>query len=587
MQKKILLTYFFIIILAVIIIGAMSLSLLQTNYLVLLEDKLISNSNIIKENLILYDNYKKVDYANLAKHYSKAINARVTFIDKFGNVIGDSDIDYRNLDNHNNRPEVKDALKGNIGKNKRYSSTLKKDLLYVAIPYKRKDSILSVIRLAIPIDDIRLLNKKLLNYIVVSIITGLAVALMIGYRFVKTFTEPIKELTKATKKILRGNYGEKVFVNSNDEIGILADNFNIMSEKLQLTISEIEEKNSKTRAILTSMINGVIALDNNKKIVFVNPVIESLLGVNEIDLKSKDIFRLINDYNLDRKIENLFDSNRLEKIEIEIFMPNYKIVNVYSNSIYLNKDINRKIGTVLIFEDITEIRKFENMRRDFVANVSHELKTPLTSIRGFIETLRNGAIEVKGLRNKFLEIIDIEAERLYNLIEDILVLSEIESKGNMTSKEKIIISHEIKNTLSIMNEIAKKKNVLIKKDIDKNLPILYGNKTWFKQMLINLIDNAIKYNKENGKVLVKVTTNKNEVIIKVIDTGIGISEEHLSRLFERFYRVEKARTRQVEGTGLGLAIVKHIVMIFNGNIEVDSKVNKGTEFTITLPINNN
>lgn len=581
MQKKIFITYVVLILIAVFVTGALSLSLLNINYINLIEDRLVTNANLIEE--FIYSDYGKSELNKLAQVYSDKIDARVTFINNTGWVVGDSDVDIENLENHLDRPEIQIALKGKVGVNKRYSSTLDEDLFYVAIPFKKQGFDLSVIRLSVPLRDITYWNKILFKYIIISIVTGLLVALILGYRFVRSFTEPIRDLTNATKKIARGNYGEKVYVLNDNELGVLADNFNAMSEKLHNTISEIEDRNSKTEAILTSMLNGVIALDNSKKVIFVNPAIEEVFGIKEEDVKGKHILEMVRNNILVEEIKSLINNSISTKTEIEINEPKHKIFNVYSSAIMLNQDIKRKIGVVLIFQDITEIRKLETMRKGFVANVSHELKTPLTSIRGFIETLKNGAIEDENLREKFLDIIDIEAGRLFALIQDILVLSEIENNQTVT-KEIINVNMALSNVIDIMCGIAKKKDIKMINNINKNLSNITGKRSWFKQMLINLIDNAIKYSQSGGEVTISAYEEKNKLILNVKDTGMGIGEGHLDRLFERFYRVEKARSKQIEGTGLGLAIVKHIVISFDGEIHVNSEINKGSEFIIILPI---
>ena len=582
MERKLFIVFVILVLIGVLTTGFLSLSLLKVNYLNNIEEKLISNAVLIKEFL----NNKEGNALNLdslATTYSKNINARVTFINNDGEVLGDSDINIESLENHRNRPEIKMALKGEIGVNKRYSNSLENDMFYVAIPLIRDNNIL-VIRLAVLIEELNYYNKTLFKYIILSILTGLLVAFILGFRFVRTVTNPIIQLTRATKKISQGNYGEKVNYRTDDELGILAQNFNNMSTKLQDTICELQESNTKMKAILTSMINGVIALDNSKRVTFINSNAEDIFGIKEEKIKGKYVLEAFRNNPLDDLIENLIYKNVMVKEELEVFNPEHRILNIYSNPIRLTDNPNRTIGVLIIIEDITEIRKLERMRKDFVANVSHELKTPLTSIKGFIETLKDGAVEDKKVRDKFLDIVDIEAGRLTSLIQDLLLLSEIENRNTVIDKEAIEVNESIEEVTEFLGELAKAKGITIDSKINNNLPNIYGKKGWFKQMLINLIDNAIKYTPKGGKVTLTGYTNRNNLIIKVKDSGMGIEEKHLKRLFERFYRVDKARSRQVGGTGLGLAIVKHIVLSFKGDISVKSELNKGTEFVINLPI---
>ncbi|KGG79753.1 histidine kinase [Caloranaerobacter azorensis H53214] len=584
MQKRIFITFLTLISIGILTTGMLSISLMRINYVRDIEDKLISNAKLIETFIEEQENIDKIDFNELADIFSKKIQARITFINKGGWVIGDSDADIKKLDNHSDRPEVIKARQGKIGISKRYSKSLEYEMIYVAVPVSVESDKIDVIRLSVPLKDISEYYNLMYRYIFLSIVAGLLVAMFVGYRYVKSVTKPIKELTIATRKISSGNFGELVKVRTEDEIGLLADNFNKMSLKLKDTINELLDKNTKLKAILSSMINGVIALDNNKRIILVNPVAEKMLEIKEADVRNKHVLEVLKDLNLKENICELLNTNVQSKFEVEVKEPNNRIFNVYINPIKLTNDPNRTIGVLVIIQDITEIRRLERMRKDFVANVSHELKTPLTSIRGFIETLKTGAVEDKEIRNKFLDIIDIETSRLTNLIEDLLLLSQIENTNEMTKKDIIDVNKAIEEVIQVLEELAKKRGVRLIEKVNRKLPNLSGNKGWFKQMLINLIDNGIKYTPEGGTVTITAYSAKNRLVIKISDTGIGIAEQHLPRLFERFYRVDKARSRKVGGTGLGLAIVKHIVLAFRGEISVKSKVNKGTEFIVSLPL---
>ncbi|QIB26679.1 two-component system histidine kinase PnpS [Caloranaerobacter azorensis] len=584
MQKRIFITFLTLISIGILTTGMLSISLMRINYVRDIEDKLISNAKLIETFIEEQENIDKIDFNELADIFSKKIQARITFINKGGWVIGDSDADIKKLDNHSDRPEVIKARQGKIGISKRYSKSLEYEMIYVAVPVSVESDKIDVIRLSVPLKDISEYYNLMYRYIFLSIVAGLLVAMFVGYRYVKSVTKPIKELTIATRKISSGNFGELVKVRTEDEIGLLADNFNKMSLKLKDTINELLDKNTKLKAILSSMINGVIALDNNKRIILVNPVAEKMLEIKEADVRNKHVLEVLKDLNLKENICELLNTNVQSKFEIEVKEPNNRIFNVYINPIKLTNDPNRIIGVLVIIQDITEIRRLERMRKDFVANVSHELKTPLTSIRGFIETLKTGAVEDKEIRNKFLDIIDIETSRLTNLIEDLLLLSQIENTNEMTKKDIIDVNKAIEEVIQVLEELAKKRGVRLIEKVNRKLPNLSGNKGWFKQMLINLIDNGIKYTPEGGTVTITAYSTKNRLVIKISDTGIGIAKQHLPRLFERFYRVDKARSRKVGGTGLGLAIVKHIVLAFRGEISVKSKVNKGTEFIVSLPL---
>lgn len=443
----------------------------------------------------------------------------------------------------------------------------------------------SLFKTSIPIELTSQIELELLKYSFTSIIFGMLVSAGLGIRYVRKVTQPIKQLATITKKISTGSYPKKIYASVEGEIQELSQNFNTMSERLETAVSELQENNTKMKSILTSMQNGVIALDTENKIILVNPVVEEMFAIRSDDIKGKHIFEVIRNEKLVEILKGLSCHNEMINSEIEIQHPDYRILSLRSNIIRLENNPNVSIGLVIILQDVTEIRKLENMRKDFVANVSHELKTPLTSIKGFVETLQSGTPVDLETRDKFLNIIDIEADRLMYLIQDLLTLSEIENKNKLMEEQKINIEERVEQVMNILGELAKKKSISMIKEINNNLPPICGNKSWFDQMLINLIDNAIKYTPEGGTVKVIVDICENNIYIKVIDTGIGIDNNHIERLFERFYRVDKSRTRQVGGTGLGLAIVKHIVLSFGGSVDVKSEIDKGTEFNVLLPLN--
>lgn len=444
--------------------------------------------------------------------------------------------------------------------------------------------LLSLFRISIPIEIARQIDSKLLTYGIISIFFGILVSGGLGIRYIKRFTEPIKQLAKITKRISKGNYEQRIHGNSEGEIQELYQSFNIMSDKLESAILELQDNNTKMKSILASMLNGVIALDTEYKVMLVNPSVENMFKINAEDIEGKHILDILKDDKLSDLLKNLIDHNKAINSEVEIGFPQTKTVSLKSNLIRVENDPSRIIGVVIIFQDITEVRKLENMRKDFVANVSHELKTPLTSIKGFVETLQSSTSLDLDTRGRFLNIIEIETDRLTYLIQDLLILSEIENENKIMEEEKIDVVENMKQITNVLEELARKKNIKMKIVIEDNIPNTYGNSGWFKQMLINLIDNAIKYTPEYGHVLVLINYDSDNMYIDVSDTGIGIDKEHLERLFERFYRIDKSRTRKIGGTGLGLAIVKHIVKSFNGKINIESKVDEGSKFSITLPL---
>lgn len=445
---------------------------------------------------------------------------------------------------------------------------------------------LMLLKLMIPTIELNsYISNKLIVYEVIAMVVGFLISSLVGIQYIKRVVAPIKELANITKRISRGETIKNQPLNeSKDEIGELSVNFNLMNERLEEVIGELQERNSNMNATLNSMINGVISLNNRREIVMVNPYAEEIFGITQEQVRGKTLSESVFSKYITDKIDSLSIENPRMKFEAEINFPIYRICSFSCSIMTHTEDPTKFTGVAIIVQDITEVRKLENMRRDFVTNVSHELQTPLTSIKGFIETLKEGLVEDKATRDRFLDIITVETDRLFSLIKDILSLSEIENSGMNLSNE-VIEPDKILEQLSLkMGPLAQKKDIKLELEIPKKLTSIFGSNKWFEQMICNLLDNSIKYTQEKGIVKLKAFEDENNLNISVIDTGIGIPKEDLPRVFERFYRVDKARSRQVGGTGLGLAIVKHIAIIFGGKVKVESEINKGTEFTITIPL---
>ena len=543
-----------------------------------------------------YNNNRLIDYDSLCKTYAKTINerndginkynlssVRITIIGYDGAVLGESDTNVKDMANHLDRKEVQEALSGNEGTAQRTSNTLGYTYIYVTIPVKDMGII---VRVSIPLNKLNSINIAFLCYTIIGLLVGLLFTMLLAVKLSHIITDPIYKLISISKEISRGNYKKRVDINSNDEIGQLAATFNEMADKLDSTLSDVMNKNIRVDTVINSMSSGIIAVDNKGKIILINTIACNIFGVHHgpgiIGKNIGDITRniKINSY-MNETISN--NVQLMEELSLSTSSNSEKIYRIYTSPIKSVEPGNLNSGGIIALNDITALKKLEQMRTEFVSNVSHELKTPLTSIRGFVETLKSGAIEDTEIAAHFLDIIDIEAERLYILINDILQLSEIEAMR----KDENVSQHYLKDILSevmlILENAASKKNIKLEVNCNPNIEIL-ANKDRIKQMLINLIDNAIKYNFENGTVFINAEKLSGKLVISIKDTGIGIPEAHHSRIFERFHRVDKGRSRNMGGTGLGLSIVKHIVNLYSGDIRVISEPGKGSEFIIQLPL---
>ena len=553
------------IIISSLITVLFSLILVSASFLTLINMYEIQRTN---ENLGIYNNFfieelKKGD-VNLEQYKINNKNVRFTIISKNGTVLYDTSGNIQ--ENHLDREEIKSAfLKGN-GFSVRYSKTESANLVYYAT--KINEDV--VIRSSVKISTISVFLSGALKYYILIVIIVAMLSLGLSIKLAKVIIYPIKELENVTDKISAGDLNRRAKIYNDDEIGSLARTFNKMAEELQIKINDSLDKQGKLEAILESMDSGVIALDNADEIMLINPHSKKLFGLKG-KIIGQNITECIIDHELIRFIKSIPEVNSKEikvfhPIEREIRVKKAPIINEHSNT----------IGTVISLSDITDIKRLENMRSQFVANVSHELKTPLTSIKGFAETLKY--VEDDDNRNKFLDIINNEADRLSRLINDILSLSNIENMY-MIKNESFNPKEVFLEVIEMIKLEANDKNVSITFDYNYNGSIK-GDRDKFCQLGVNLIENAVKYSKKNGEVKIIVSEIKDIFVLEVIDNGIGIPKEDLPRIFERFYRVDKSRA--TKGTGLGLAIVKHIVKLFNGEIEVISTLGEGSKFTVKI-----
>lgn len=556
MKKRIITSVVITVIFALIIVTSSFIALVNINTI-----------DDAKETLSIYNvcfskgNYSKED---LSIYKFKGNSVRFTVVNKDGDVLFDNETN--NLENHKDRQEIIDAFKNGTGTSVRFSKTLSMNMVYYST--KINDNI--VVRSSVPVSNIKVFTSGTLKYYVAIVIVVFLLSLALAIKLVKIIVYPIKELEKVTAKIANGDLNKRAIICNYDEIGLLAQTFNNMADQLETKIKDSLDKQNKLEAILESMDSGVIALDNNEKIILSNPYANKLFDLQG-EVIGKKMSSCIIDYDLINFIRELPD---IDSREIKLFHPIEREIRVKKAPII--SGTKNQMGIVITVQDITDIKRLENMRSEFVANVSHELKTPLTSIKGFSETLRY--VDDSETKNKFLNIIDKEAERLTNLINDILILSNIENLHKMENSN-FSPKEVIENIIDIVRKQAEKSLIKIDFINDFNGEII-GSKDKFHQLALNLIENAIKYSNENGNVKIIITTNDGYFILKVIDDGIGIPKNDIPRIFERFYRVDKSRSTR--GTGLGLAIVKHIVKLFNGDIIVDSKVGVGSTFTVKI-----
>ena len=516
------------------------------------------------------------------KHRGNEFGARVTVILPSGEVVGDTEENPLQMDNHAGRPEVREALAGRIGSVTRFSATLRRNMLYVALPAKKDGILMGVIRVALPLYSVEQPFRTLRLELIVGALFLILLAGIGSYAVSRRLTRPLEDMKQAAERYALGNLSHRVPVPNSEELGELAEVLNRLAAELGERIACLERQRNEQSAIFASMIEGVVALDENERIINLNPAAAELLGISPEKTLHRSLQEAIRNSDLLQLVEKAFQSG--EPVEGDVVIYNDRERNLQAHITTLRGPLGRSIGALIVLNDVTRLRRLENLRRDFVANVSHELKTPITSIKGFVETLQEGAVNHPDDARRFLGIIAKHADRLNSIIEDLLSLSSVEQQADHSQVvlEQTVVKDFLNIAIQMCQIKARSKNIHITLDCSGDL-VANINPPLLEQAVVNLIDNAMKYSAPGKPVRVEASRADDAIRIAVRDEGCGIDAEHLPRLFERFYRVDKARSRQLGGTGLGLSIVKHIALAHGGNVHVDSVVGRGSVFTITLP----
>jgi len=583
-KLKLIFSYIFVILISFGFIVYFLDKNLEENSLHNIKASLINQAYLV-ENQITAENLKKEDIAHLEPliaTLSGKIKCRITVINNLGKVLADSEKSQKEIpemENHLYRPEVKMALVNEVGIDTRYSSTLKIDMLYVALPIKENKELIGVVRLALPLESVEKTLNEIRKTVLLGLIFALAFAFVLGSIIAAQTIRPINRMIQVSRRFSKGDFSRRIIQVSKDEIGELAATLNKMAQDIEDKIKEVKTQNQKLAAIFNSMIEGVIVIDKAGYIISVNPTIEKIFSILRKDVEGKIFLEAVRNNDIAEVISAALKRGKSVSSEIALIYPVHRVFEVNATPIFDNNIIS---GCLVVVHDITEIRRLETVRSDFVANVSHELKTPLTSIKGFVETLLEGALDDKENNRHFLKIIRDHAERLDNLVNDLLSLSHLESKEIILKKTSFNLKQQVEGVISGFGSQLKKKDIEIKNELSAGISVT-ADKDRLGQVVTNLMDNAIKFNKEKGFVRVYGEEINDKVKITVEDSGIGIPEKDISRIFERFYRVDKARSRELGGTGLGLSIVKHIVELQGGSVGVESTEGLGSKFWFILP----
>jgi two-component system phosphate regulon sensor histidine kinase PhoR len=509
--------------------------------------------------------------------------ARITLIGKDGIVLAESDRDdLPKLDNHGQRPEVEAAriAKSKFGVATRYSTTLRKKMMYVALQTTGTGDV-AFVRVAMPVTVVQEQADHLRNLVWGTAAAAALIALFITWRLTRRFATPLQELTTGAQKIAGGDYGHKVYVERRDEFGQLGSTFNYMSGQLAAQFAQLDEDRQQLRAVLSGMVEGVIAIDAEQNILFANDCAGQMWDFGSRSAAGRKLWEVVRQRDVLELVQTTMSEADAEAHKLEFNAPAGKSLLVHIAQ--LPGKPTR--GAVLVFHDTTELRHLERLRQDFVANVSHELKTPLSVITACVETLIFGGVDDLENRGRFLDRIHEQTQRLHALILDLLSLARIESGEQAWTMQTFVVADVIRACVERHQErLQAKQQTLALEPPDHDAEIVvFADIEAVSEILDNLVDNAVKYTPQGGTLRLRWSADADQCIIEVEDTGIGIPHGDLPRIFERFYRVDKARSREMGGTGLGLSIVKHLAQAMRGSVGAASELGKGSVFTVRLP----
>lgn len=516
-----------------------------------------------------------------AAELAERSRSRLTLIDAAGWVTADSELHDLELDSHLNRSEIQEARVKGLGMAVRYSHTLRKEMIYVAVPLREGSQVTGYVRMARPLREFRVSIEELRNAIFDILLLIVTISLLIALVFVMKAVTPIRTLAAFTERIRAGKVSGMIRIKSRDEIGVLAQNINDMVAALQEKIRAADEETEKLQALFAGMAEGIMVLDARGRIETVNRGMEEMLGRRDAEIAGKTPLEAFRNVQLHDALELFRETGETVFREIRLEEARTVVVDATISAVRSEGDGK----TLLVFHDVTRLKKLERIRTDFVANITHEIKTPLTAIIGFVETLQEGALDEKERALKFLQTIRENAQRLSRLVDDLLILSGIELGEVKLNLAMANVEEAINAVLAVVAAPISEKKLEVVTDIPKDLPAIAADRDRLAQILLNIIDNAVKFTPPGGKITVAASPGEQgRLTVRISDTGIGIPEGEIPRLGERFYRADKTRSREQGGTGLGLSIVKHLMTAHRGRMSIESAPGRGTTVSLAFPL---
>jgi len=577
MQWRITISFILVVLIIMGILGAYLVNSTRNSQLDNLRSQLENEARITAEaslpDFLSTDEPSNLDA--LAKKLGTEIETRVTIIALDGTVLGDSEEDPSTMENHANRPEIVNALATGVGESTRYSTTLGQRMMYVAVPISYQDEILGVARVSLPLTAVENVVHQVTVISIIAMAVATALVILAAWVIARITTRPIRRLTVASKRIASGELGQKITIEAKDEVGELTHAFNEMSAKTKELVETISEDRTRLATILDNMTDAVIMIDSEGNISLANRAAEKLFNIKEA--RNKPLIEVVRDHEVDELLKLCLKTAGTQTVQYES-----GISKRYLRAIAIPVLHNELTSVLLLLQDLTELRNLQTTRRELIGNISHEFRTPLAGIKAMVETLRDGAIDDKKSARDFLTRIDNEVARLTQLVAELTELSRIETGKAELKKEPVNLNQLVEEVIARFSPQTERQKIAIARDLAADLPSVPADKDRVRQVIANLVHNAIKFTRPGGRITITTRTLEGAVVVDIADTGIGIPKEDLARVFERFYKGDKARAG--EGTGMGLAIAKHVVEAHGGNIWVESEEGKGSTFSFSMPL---
>lgn len=510
-------------------------------------------------------------------------DTRLTVIGADGRVLADSREEPARMVNQRTRPEIIQAMAKGVGVATLAAGAAERDAMYVAVPVMKNGAVAGFVRVSKPLVVVEERRGTLRGLVVAGTVVAVVAALLIGFLFARGFTRPLLGMAASARAVARGDFNQPVRINRRDEIGDLATALNAMTDRLKSQIETITADRNMTLAILASMAEGVVAVDREEYVVHINSAAEAILGVEASNARGKRIWELTRVIEVSEALADAMKGNRVRVAEARIATPRKdQVIQLIGAPL---RDANDAlVGAIVVLHDVSDLRQLESVRRDFVANISHELKTPLAAIRGLVETLIDDRDMDHPTHDRFVEKIRDQSMRLSSIVSDLLTLSRLESDQGGVQFERLDLREAVAESYRAQVHVAETKRVDMGASVSDRPVVIEGDGEALRELVDNLLSNAIKYTPEGGRVDVRLGVEGAHAVLSVEDTGIGIAPDDQGRVFERFYRVDKARSRQLGGTGLGLSIVKHVALAHGGNISLKSAPGRGSTFRVQIPL---